>query len=264
MLGRCVSTAFRDVESLVSSVRGSVGEERNAHVFVGVGQYYNHDDFTRIVLLRLGDNWTSQRDTAPEELADIATDQFNIRDVANRLQDIGICHSVLTGELDCIQNSDWKFGFVAEPDFSIFSRQGPILQTKSYFTGPRFHLRWEDQEHTWRPDGVKSVGVEVSDEPWEDRQLLLELENTDRLTVLATSDDHTFDIEPPLARLMMTTEWLVKAGAHLCLALSRLAQFSNRPVLLLPQVLREEGNMWVQMRNKAWAKGVASQVPVED
>ena len=264
---RCLSTVHRDVESLISTVRGCIGEERNLNVFVGVGQYYNYEGHTRIVLLRLGDNWTPQRDTPPEEIADIATDRFSIRDVAKALQNLDICRSILTGELDCIQDGDWKFGFVTGTRFSIFSRSGSILQTKSYFTGPKFQLKCHGHEVKCSPDDIKSVRIEISEEPWENRRLLMELQNGQQLTVLESSNEHVFDesdVDPPLARLMMSTEWLVKAGAHICLASSHLAQFSSKPLLLLPRILTEEGNMWVQMRNEAWARGVTLQVPVED
>lgn len=264
---RCVSTVHRDIESLISMVRRRIGEERNLNVFVGVGQYYNYEGHTRIVLLRLGDNWTPQRDIPPEQIADIATDRFSIRDVATTLQSLGICRSVLTGELDCIQDGDWKFGFVTGSRFSIFSRSGSVLQTKSYFTGPKFQLKQEGHEVKCSPDDIKSVRIEISDEPWEYRQLLMELQSGQQLTVLESSDEQVLDeahVDPPLAKLMMSTEWLVKAGAHICVASSRLGQVSRKPLLLLPRILTEEGNMWVQMRNEAWARGVTLQVPVED
>lgn len=104
---------------------------------------------------------------------------------------------------------------------------------------------------------VTAVGIRLSEEPWIQRQLfiltkdgeqdevtLLEYEETRDGGITALASEHD------LANLMVSSEWLTKAAGHLALRLTKLA--GRRIPLLLPSELREDGNVWVQMRNQMW------------
>ncbi|XP_065826933.1 uncharacterized protein [Oscarella lobularis] len=262
---RSISTVktplYRNPNTIVERIRSEMQANDSSHhlgLFLGVGQYNRHPERERLIVLSLGDAWAPFRDTPPRELLDIQTEcpYREIVDDAVKEADMGQ-GNIFTGEVDSVGDDAWRHGYTIE-NFSIFSRRGPVLWSKIFFSGPAFCL---SNGRRIRPDDIVSVRVNVSDEPWEIRRLeveLIEKNSTNLVDVLETrcplEDDAMGD---PLANLVLSTEWMVKAGAQLCAASFRAAAAANRlrPQLKLPRLLLEDANIYVRLRNEAWAKG---------
>eukprot|EP00118_Oscarella_pearsei_P024491 m.306176 g.306176 ORF g.306176 m.306176 type:complete len:294 (+) comp41023_c0_seq1:2336-3217(+) len=253
-----------DLTALVNEIEAKLPKDRSSHVglFLGTSQYNatpkvtaETPDSNRLVVLCLGDAWTPFRDTPPREILDVTT-SCTLNEVAKAVRAAGLSQKILTGEVDCLGKRAWSHGYSVE-DFSIFSRVEPVLWTKVFFTGPAFCVASGSRFHV---DDVISVQVKMSDEPWEERSLQLEVKNKEKkelvsiLEMVSSLEEVTGDA---MADLVFSTEWIVKAGAQLCIASSRLSSLGHRPQLKLPRVLLEDSNVYVRLRNDAWARRVA-------
>ena len=240
---RLQSSVAEALDIIQEGLRTKVAEKSavgvQQRIFLGTGQYYEHKENERIVVLSLGKD-----SSPPVVLLDSAIPSQQLDTLEGKISRFpGI--SLSTGEVDCLNEGAWRFGFERKPDFSIFSASGVCCELK-----PESNLRllYDSsvcEEVTF--SNIKHVQVSLSAEPWHERKLEIQLKDDELLTVL---EDSSPDESGDLGVLMMSTEWLVKAGGHLCLTLHQTGQ--SVP-LLLPNVLRADGNAYVSLRNKAWA-----------
>ena len=197
--------------------------------------------------------------------------------------------SVVHGEVDALHTSYWRFGFFHDTTFTIFSYQGRICHVSlidgkpcielfrhshhaTADSAPRVTIAYPDHateplhHHAHAHDpavrvipiaSIKNVCVRVSPAPYITRTLFLtQHDSKHEVEVLV---DELEDVDPervsdPLAMLMTTTEWLVKAAAGLSLVIKR---FGGNAPMRLSRALMPEHNEWIAKRNKAWRDAAA-------
>lgn len=216
-------------------------------IFIGTGQYYEHENNERVIILSLGDNENLR---PPVMLLDTIIQRDEVNKLEQEIASLPCVGAINSGELDGTQRGPWKFGFVLKPPFSIFSASGFCCQLRhSSLRQAHFRIFGESLFEDIPLSNVEHVQVSLSPEPWDERKLQLKMKNGDVVSVV---EDCEQSIHCDLASLMISTEWMVKCAGHLCI-MAR--QFGGTKVpLKLPSVLRADVNPFVAMRNRLWAE----------
>ncbi|EDV22892.1 hypothetical protein TrispH2_006596 [Trichoplax sp. H2] len=226
------------------------------HLFLGTCRYYNHKVNDRFVIVNLGDRIAVEDAwSQPQCLIDTALSRDDIEELKKSIPKLTRCASFSVGEVDGYFNSPWQFGYYLQPNFTVFTTLGLQFMMRTIVNEKILFL------HNGACKGqsinlahVDSVRVEVSDDPWSSRNLILKMKDSDELKDIIEDSRINLDAESKrdLASLMIETEWLVTVAAYLSIAATTAA---NRKVpLQLADVLTTRGNPWVEMRNSAWIK----------
>ena len=241
-------TIERIKELLAAKSSNDELRSKTARLFVGTGQYYEHETDERVIILSLGDDENTR---PPFMLHDTALHRDEVVKLEHELNSLPLIGSLHSGELDSVQDSPWKYGFVHKPSFSIFSASGFCCQLRQSNSEGRYFRIFDEHVHEDIPlSDIEHIQVSLSPEPWEERKLQLKMKNGDVVTIIEDHEENMYN-DDGLASLMLTTEWMVKAAGHLCLTAR---QFGDTKVSLkLPSVLRADVNPWIAMRNKIWA-----------
>lgn len=245
---RSFSETIERIKELLAAKANDELRSKTTRLFVGTGQYYEHETNERVIILSLGDDENTR---PPFMLHDTTLHRDEVVKLEHELNSLPLVllHS---GELDSVQDSPWKFGFVHKPSFSIFSASGFCCQLRqSNSVGRYFRIFDEHVQEDIPLPGIEHIQVSLSPEPWEERKLQFKMKNGDVVSVVEDREENMAN-DDGLASLMLTTEWMVKAAGHLCLTAR---QFGDTKVSLkLPSVLRADVNPWVGMRNRIWAE----------
>ena len=246
---RSFSETIERIKELLAAK--SNDELRNTRLFVGTGQYYEHETNERVIILSLGDDENTR---PPFMLHDTTLHRDEVVKLEHELSSLPLVGLLHCGELDTVQDSPWKFGFVHKPPFSIFSASGFCCQLRQSNSEGRYLRIIDEHVHEDIPlslSSIEHIQVFLSPEPWEERKLQLKMKNGDVVSIIEDREEVMYN-DDGLASLMLTTEWMVKAAGHLCLTARQLGD--TKVSLKLPSVLRADVNPWVAMRNKIWAE----------
>lgn len=248
-VSRSFSETIEKIKEALATKPNDTLRSKTTRLFVGTGQYYEHETNERVVILSLGDDENTR---PPFMLHDTTVQRDEVEKLEQELSSLPSVGSVHSGELDSVQDSPWKFGFFLSPSFSIFSASGFCCQLRQSVSGGRHFRIFAENLHEDVPvSDIEHVQVYLSPEPWEERKLQLKMKNGDVVSIVEDLEENISN-EHGLASLMLTTEWMVKAAGHMCIAAR---QFGDSKVALkLPSVLRADVNPWVAMRNRIWAE----------
>ena len=242
-------TIERIKELLATKSNDELLRSKSNRLFVGTGQYYEHETNERVIILSLGDDENTR---PPFMLHDTTLHGDEVVKLEHELNSLPLIGSLHSGELDSVQDSPWKFGFVRKPQFSIFSASGFSCQLRQSNSEGRYFRIFGEHLHEDIPlSSIEHIQVSLSPEPWEERKLQLKMKNGDVISVVEDREENMYN-DDGLASLMLTTEWMVKAAGHLCLTARQFGE--NKVSLKLPSVLRADVNPWVAMRNKIWTE----------
>lgn len=242
-------TIERIKELLTAKSNDDELRSKTTRLFLGTGQYYEHETNERVIILSLGDDENTR---PPLMLHDTTLHHDELVKLEHGLSSLPLLGLLYSGELDSVHDSPWKFGFVHKPSFSIFSASGFCCQLRQSNSEGWYFRVFDEHVHEDIPlSGIEHIQVFLSPEPWEERKLQLKMKNGDVVSVVEDIEENMYS-DDGLASLMLTTEWMVKAAGHLCLTAR---QFGDTKVSLkLPSVLRADVNPWIAMRNKIWAE----------
>lgn len=246
---RSYSETIERIKELLAAKSNDELRSKTTRLFVGTGQYYEHETNERVIILSLGDDGNTR---PPFMLHDTTLHRDEVVKLEHELNSLPLVGLLHYGELDSVQDSPWKFGFVHKPVFSIFSASGFCCQLRQSNSEGRYFRIFDEHVHEdISLSGIDHIQVFLSPEPWEERKLRLKMKNGDVVSIVEDREENMYN-DDGLASLMLTTEWMVKAAGHLCLTAR---QFGDTKVSLkLPSVLRADVNPWVAMRNKIWAE----------
>lgn len=246
---RSFSETIGKIKEALATKPNDMLKSKTTRLFVGTGQYYEHETNERVIILSLGDDENTR---PPFMLHDTTLQRDEVEKLGQELNSLPAVGSVHSGELDTVQDSPWKFGFVVKPSFSIFSASGFCCQLRQSGSEGSYFRIFDEHLHEDVPlSDIEHVQVSLSPEPWEERKLQLKMKNGDVVSVVEDCEENISN-ENGLASLMLTTEWMVKAAGHMCITAR---QFGDKKVSLkLPSVLRADVNPWVAMRNRIWAE----------
>lgn len=247
-----VSNTGKDVLNQIE--KRLLADTNTKHLFLGTCRYYHHKIYDRFVIVDLGDQLNSSSlDVSPQCLIDSALPRNDIEELKKTVPKLTRCASFSFGEVDGYFDQPWQFGYTLQPVFAVFTTLGIqfVIQTMAN-DKIMFIQKGACRGQSISLADVKSVRIEVSDDPWSSRYLILKMKDSD--TSKEIIEDSRIDLNAEskrdLATLMIETEWLVTVAAHLSIAATTAA---NRKVpLQLADVLTSRGNPWVQMRNTAW------------
>ena len=246
---RSFSETIERIKELLAAKSNDELRSKTTRLFLGTGQYYEHETNERVIILSLGDDENTRPPFMLHDTTLHRDELVKLEHGLNALPLVGLLHS---GELDSVHDSPWKFGFVHKPSFSIFSSSGFCCQLRQSNSEGRYFRIFDEQVYEDIPlSGIEHIQVFLSPEPWEERKLQLKMKNGDVVSVVKDIEENLYS-DDGLASLMLTTEWMVKAAGHLCLTAR---QFGDTKVSLkLPSVLRADVNPWIAMRNKIWVE----------
>ena len=246
---RSLSEIIERINELLTAKTNDELRSKTTRLFLGTGQYYEHETNERVIILSLGDDENTRPPFMLHDTALHRDELVKLEHGLNSLPLVGLLHS---GELDSVHDSPWKFGFVHKPTFSIFSASGFCCQLRqSNSEGWYFRICNEHVHEDIPLLDIEHIQVFLSPEPWEERKLQLKMKNGNVVSVVKDIEENMYS-DDGLASLLLTTEWMVKAAGHLCLTAR---QFGDTKVSLkLPSVLRADVNPWIAMRNKIWAE----------
>ena len=246
---RSFSETIERIKELLTARSNDELRNKITRLFVGTGQYYEHETKERVIILSLGDDENRRPPFMLHDTTLHPDEVVKLEHELNSLPLVGLLHS---GELDSVKNSPWKFGFVHKPAFSIFSASGFCCQLRQSNSEGGYFRIFDENVHEDIPlSGIEHIQVFLSPEPWEERKLQLKMKNGDVVSIVEDREESMYN-DDGLASLMLTTEWMVKAAGYLCLTAR---QFGDTKVSLkLPSVVRADVNPWVAMRNKIWAE----------
>jgi len=217
---------------------------KGAAIFAGTGQYHEEKEQDRLVMLNFVDDFLQDSAISvfdSQELLDCCLKDTDVDLLLDNLKS----HSkfpVYNGEVDIIDSSPWQYGFTLKP-FSIFSQVERIL----LFNDGKLYINTLGEVQNIPISDVEYVGLWVSEEPYNERRLLLGLKGLQTRLLLYVERDHK---NCDLAKLTVDTEWMMKAAALLCVNISR-AGNSNIYLKVSP-CLQPLNNEWVAMRQKIW------------
>ena len=217
---------------------------KGAAIFAGTGQYHEEKHQDRLVMLNLVDDFLQDSSINlfdSQELLDCCLRDSDVDLLIDNLK----AHSkfpVYNGEVDIVDSSPWQHGFTLKP-FSIFTTVERIL----LFNDNKLYVNTLGDVQNIPIDDIEYVGLWVSDEPYNERRLLLGLKGLQ--TKLLLSIDREIK-SCDLAQLTVDTEWMMKAAALLCVHISQ-AGNSNIYLKVSP-CLQPINNEWVAMRQKIW------------
>lgn len=231
----------QDADKFISTVLSTC---RSGSIFAGTGQYHESTVEDRILMLNFGENFLTDPDVSLFDTTPLLDCCVKPSDLDTLLEDVKL-HSnlpVYNGEVDFINKSDWQYGFTLKP-FSIFSGDERICFIKA----DQIYTSFEGKTEVIDIKDIEYVGLFVSDEPYNERKLLLGLKGKPSKTLLFVE---RHDTQCDLGELTVDTEWMMKTAALLCVNLTR---YGNDKVhLKLSPVLLPGNNPWVAMRHKLW------------
>ena len=232
------------VKSVLSQKQGN----QTTCVFIGTGQYFEHKTDDRVIVLAADFSGHKSRIWSVCEIIDTG---MKATDVGPLTHDLALYSSqavIYQGELDCVNNLPWKFGYSILPHFSLFSKQD-LICTLSHSEHKTFiNIFSEQSSKSVCLSDISHVQLRVSAEPWLGRCMELELKSGESLKLI---DDFKQEGSKDLCDLMMSTEWLVKAAGQICVVARQ--QPDCHISLRLPRELMGDFNEWVSLRNSLWA-----------
>ena len=171
---RYFSDAIGRIKELLAAANSTDLTSKTAlgkRLFVGTGQYSENDRNERVVVLSLGDDENLK---PPVMLLDTVMHRDEVgkleQEVAS-LPSVGFIHS---GELDCIKDGPWKFGFVHKPPFSVFSVSGFCCQLRHVGLEEPYLRIFDESLYEDIPlSNIEHVQVSLSPEPWVETSLVL-------------------------------------------------------------------------------------------
>jgi hypothetical protein len=247
-----LSLCSKNVTEALDCIKTKLEPLKKTQIFLGTGQYYAHETNERIVAVSLGG-----RDSldAPLQLLDTGIPSEDIDELEREILKLPECLLLASGEIDSVHEEPWTFGFIRNPNFSIFSKFEYNLIIKELTAGPAFRVFNGPLFEDFYLQNVQNIQIKLSEEPWTERKLELVLKSEEILTVL---EDLREDGSKDLGELMTSTEWMVKAGGFMCL-IARQNGNCHGVSLKLPAELRAGANPWVDLRNQTWIDRVCDE-----
>jgi len=223
-----------------------LGECKTGCVFAGTGQYHEKKDSDRVIMLQFEDDFLANTPITffyTNQLLDCCMSDSDI-DLFMANVKSNATLPVYNGELDIVNQSTWGYGFTLKP-FSIFTGDERILLVQNELV----YISTEGNTDVIGIDDISHVGLWVSEEPYNERKLMIGLKNDTKRTLI----DIALDLKQcDLAQLTVETEWLMKTAALLCINISR--QGNKEAHLRVSPVLQPVNNQWVAMRVKNWTQ----------
>lgn len=239
------SNSVTGISEALECIKTKLEPLKKAQIFLGMGQYYAHEVNDRVIVLSLGERGSLD---APIELLDTGIPSEDIDKLETEIRKLPQCLFLASGEVDSVHEEPWNFGFIREPNFSIFCKYGYNVIIKELNAGPAFRVFNGPLFEDVYLRNVLNLQIKLSEEPWHERKLELLVKNGETLTVL---EDLREEGSKDLGEVMTSTEWMVKAAGYMCLMARQLGN-SPRVSLRLPEELRGDMNPWVDLRNKEW------------
>ena len=213
-------------------------------LFAGTGQYFQQQvDHDRVLMLHFAENFLTDEKLSLFDTSLLIDCCLRYSDVDYFMKNIKT-HSnlpVYYGEVDFLESSSWHYGFTLEP-FSIFSGDERIC----FLENDYLFISTYGKPKVYNISDIKYVGLWVSDEPYNERKLLIGLNSGKSKNLVYTTKEN---LHCDLAALTVDTEWMMKAAALLCL---KLAQKDHKVQLKISPVLQPGNNDWVAIRQKIW------------
>lgn len=241
------------VPEALSCIKSKLDDRQKTRIFIGTGQYYSHKINERVVVLSLGG--TSNPAGTPLEVLDAGIPSEDLPKLQKEIQMLPNCSQLESGEFDSVYEEPWSFGFTNQPHFSIFSKYGYCLTIASLKAGPAFRVYNGPLHEDIYLKNIQDIQVRLSEEPWVERKLEIKLKDGEILTVV---EDLRQSGSVDLGELMVSTEWMVKAAGHMCLAARVVGNYKD-VLLKLPDPLRAENNPWIELRNNTWCERVENE-----
>ena len=244
-----------DVKNAVAMVKEKLEKsdlnKMQSSLYVAVGQYYHKPRRDRVLVMHSPTKFLETKadgnfSLGLQELVDCS---LTSEDFDSLLKEINLLTKNWShGEVNAVDVGGWTHGFVLGQDFKIFSKTSLICD----FTQSSVRASFDGLAEEVPFGDVKSVIVNLSEEPWDEQSLAIECANDEYIELLSyTIENETRD----LATVMIDTEWTVKAAALLCLKLRKLGCNVG---LRLPKVLTVQGNPWVENRHDMWTRFMTS------
>lgn len=212
--------------------------------FAGTGQYYQVKDQDRIVVLNFAEDFIADTQVNLFDTVTLLDCSLKLTDVDLFMQNIkGVSNlPIYNGEVDFLHTAPWQYGFTLKP-FSIFSGDERICFLKD----DKIYLSNLGHTEVFDVADVDHVSLWVSDEPYNEKKLVLNLKGNINKTLISVEQNIVYC---DLATLTVNTEWMMKAAALLCVNLTRKGNESAH--LRLSPVLQPVNNNWVAIRQKIW------------
>ena len=217
---------------------------KGAAIFAGIGQYHKEKDQDRLVMLNLVDDFLQDSSINvfdSQELLDCCLRDSEVDLLMDNLKSYSK-FPVYNGEVDIVDSSPWQHGFTLKP-FSIFTTVERIL----LFDNKKLYINTLGDVQSIPVEDIEYVGLWVSEDPYNERRLLLGLKGLQTKMLLNVERNLK---SCDLAQLTVDTEWMMKAAALLCVHISQ-AGNSNIYLKVSP-CLQPVNNEWVAMRQKIW------------
>eukprot|EP00794_Sanderia_malayensis_P005605 gene5605-6295_t len=233
------------VEKAFHAINERTTQLDKPNLYIGIGQYFANPERERVIVFSraLFNEILKNKQKAliePEILLDCS---LGTEDIDLLLDKVGsLKASISHGEVNSIDKGQWNFGFTIKPEFEIFNREATVCH---FIQNTKLRLVNGD---TIDLEDIKSVNVYLSDEPWNEQSINLEMIDDSFVNLVDFEIDND---NRDLAMLMIDTEWTVKAAALLCLNIKNRSQKVD---LKLPRNLTIQGNPWVENRQNTWTR----------
>ena len=237
-------------EIATKKIAGCDLDSENDQIFIGTGQYFHMVGRDRVFVLHSKDGFGQpMRKASTSEGQKIILDcnlaSGDVDKLMDKLETATNC-KLCNGEINSVDRGDWTFGFTMRHEFAIFSKNA--LSCCNLNGNKTLNLMVNGEEEVIPLTQVKNINVILSEEPWNEQAIEIELKNETFTQIVGYSLENDMR---DLATLMVDTEWSVKAAALLCLKVRKLGYPVN---LRLPRVLTVQGNPWVENRHEIWTK----------
>lgn len=234
----------KNIQDATTFINGVLKECNGSAIFAGTGQYFQEKDQDRIIMLNLVDNFMQDSNISIFDSKPVLDCCLKGADVDLFLDNLKSQSKipVYNGEVDIINASNWQNGFSLRP-FSLFTVDERILLLQDN----HIYINTLGEVQAIPTSNVEYIGLWVSEEPYNERRLMLGLKDLKSRTLVNVERDN---IDCDLATLTVDTEWMMKAAALLCVNISR----SGNPNVFLKvsPCLQPINNQWVAMRQKIW------------
>lgn len=242
----------KSIEMIKEKLEKSDLNKVQSSLYVAAGQYYHTPKRDRVLVMHSSTNFLESKKAdghfslGLQELLDcsLTSEDFDLLLKEINLLTKKWCH----GEVNAVDVGDWTHGFILGQNFKIFSKTSLICD----FTQSSLRASFDGLVEEIPLGDIKSVIVNLSEEPWDEQSLAIECADDEYTELLSyTIENETRD----LATVMIDTEWTVKAAALLCLKVRKLGYNVG---LKLPKVLTVQGNPWVENRHDMWTRFMTS------
>lgn len=248
-----LSQAYKDSQNIVENkkiqdastfIDGVLNECKGSAIFAGIGQYYHEKEQDRVIMLNLVDDFLNDYKINIFDSQPVLDCCLKDTDVDMFLDNLKTQSKipVYNGEVDLINGSSWENGFCLKP-FSMFTVDERVLLLHE----KHIYINTLGEVQAIPVSDVEYIGLWVSEEPYNERRLMLGLKDLKSRTLVSVERNST---NCDLATLTVDTEWMMKAAALLCVNLSRSG--NSNIFLKVSPCLQPINNQWVAMRQKIW------------